>query len=83
MRWSIACVSCITNIAKYVPGVHDGSRLEAAVLIEMRIVVHLSSRPENVDDLSSELVGPNADDYAISCRKYWRAAGGKDVDALM
>ena len=83
MRRSIARVAGISNIAKYVAGINDISRFEAAVSIEMCIVVHLSSRPENVDDLPSELIRSNPDDDALRCAQDRCAARGKDVDALM
>ena len=62
---------------------NDISGLEPAVPVEMRVVVYLPSRPENVDDLPSELIGSNTEDDAFCCAQDWRAARGKDVDALM
>lgn len=83
VRGSIARVASISNVAKDVPRVDQISRLESAVSIEVRIVMNLSSGPEDVDDLSSELVGSDADYYSIRCAEYRRSAWCKDVNALM
>jgi len=83
MRRSIPRIAGISNVAEYVAGVHDISGLEAAISIEMRIVVHLPSRSENVDDLSSKLVGPNPDDDSFGCAQDRCAARSEDIDALM
>ena len=83
MRRSIARVAGISNVAEYVAGVHGISGLEAAVSIEVRIVVHLPSRSENVDDLPSELVGSNPDDDAFGCAQDRCATRGEDINALV
>ena len=83
MRRGIARVSCISNIPKYAPGIDDVAGPEPAVPIEVRVVVHLSSRSEYVDDLASERVGSDADDNAFRGAQNRRTAFGKDVDASM
>lgn len=83
MRWSVARVARISNVAEYVPGIDDVSGPEAAVPIEVRVVVHLSSRAEDVDDLSTELVVSCPNDNAFRGTQDRRAAIGKDVDAFM
>jgi len=83
MRRSITRVTSIPNVTKYVAGVDVVSGLESAIAVEMRVVVHLSSRPEYVDDLSAELVDSGADDDAFRCAQNWSAAFRKDVDALV
>jgi len=83
MRRSVARVARISNVAKYVPGIDDVAGPEPAVPIQVRVVVHLSSRTEDVDDFASGRVGSDADDYAFRRAEYRCPALGKDVDALM
>jgi len=83
MRRSTARIACISYVAEYVPGIHHVSRLERAVPIQVRVIVHLSARSEDVDDLSSERVGSYAHDNSFRGAKHGRAAFGKDVHALM
>lgn len=83
VRWGIARVACISNVAKYVPGIDDVAGLEAAIPIEVRVVVQLSSRADDVDDFTSEPVRSDADDNAFCGAEYRRSVSGKDVDTLM
>jgi hypothetical protein len=83
MRRSIPRVACISNVAEYVAGIDDVSGLEAPVAIEMCVVMNLSSGTENVDDLSTQLIGSNSDDDAFCRAEDWRAARGEDVYSLV
>ena len=83
VRRSIARIPGIPDISEDVPRIDKISGPEAPVSIEVRVVVHLSPGPEHVDDLSSELVGTDADYDAVCSGKNWSAARGKDVHALM
>ena len=83
VRRSIARIAGIPNVSEDVPRKDKISGPEAAVSIEVCIVVHLSSRAEHVDDLPAKLVRAYANYDSIRCRKHRRAARGEDVDALM
>jgi hypothetical protein len=45
--------------------------------------MNLSSGTENVDDLSTQLIGSNSDDDAFCRAEDWRAARGEDVYSLV
>ena len=83
MRWSIPRVPRISYISECVSGSHGIARLETAVPVEMRIVVHLPAGAQNVDDLSAERVGRDTKDNSLGRAEHRSAAPGKYVYALM
>ena len=80
---SIPRIAGISNVSKNVTGIDNVSGRKTAEPIEVRVVMHLSSGAEDVDDLTAEWVGSNAHDNPIRCAEDRRAALSKDVDALM
>ena len=83
MRLGVAGIACISNVSDDVAGIDYISGFEAAISIEVRVVVALSSRAEHVDDLSPEGVGAYANDNAFCCAQNWSTAVGEDVYASM
>lgn len=83
MRRSIARIACISNVSDDVTGIDNISGLETAVPIEMRVIVRLSSRAEDVDGLSAETVRSDASDNAFRGAQDRTAALGKDVYAFV
>ena len=62
MRRRVTRVSGVAYVSQDVARIHEVSRLEAAVTIEMRVVMHLPPRTEDIHYLSAELVGSDARD---------------------
>ena len=83
MRRSISRIARISNVAEYAAGVDIVAWLERAVPIEMRVIVHLSSRSKHVYHLTAQRVRSDADDDAFSSAQDRCASRRKDVDSLV
>jgi len=83
VRRSTPRVTGIPDVAEDLAGKHHIAFLEGAIPIEMRVVVHFSSRAEDIDDLAAKFVGADADDDSLGCAEDGGTAWREYVDAAV